>query len=199
MTDIVIKPSNSGGSVKLQTEGGTNGLTMANTGVLTTSGDVSIGANVAVTGTMTGGTLGSGITFPEGHVIKVTPVIRHSAALQLTDNTITNAAFVNYTCVSSSNKLLLLGVGVLSRGTQNGQGSIYYYLDGTLLSDNQNRDFKDNDEMTIQNHYMDGFSGSKEILLKVQSMSDNSKVVFQPGNGFLIMELQGPLANASTI
>ena len=56
MTDIVIKPSNSGGSVKLQTEGGTNGLTMASTGVLTTSG------NVAVTGTVTGGTLGTGVT-----------------------------------------------------------------------------------------------------------------------------------------
>ena len=56
MTDIVIKPSNSGGSVKLQTEGGTNGLTMASTGDLTTSG------NVAVTGTVTGGTLGSGVT-----------------------------------------------------------------------------------------------------------------------------------------
>jgi len=56
MTDIVIKPSNSGGSVKLQTEGGTNGLTMASTGDLTTSG------NVAVTGTMTGGTLGTGVT-----------------------------------------------------------------------------------------------------------------------------------------
>ena len=65
MTDIVIKPSNSGGSVKLQTEGGTNGLTMASTGVLTTSG------NVAVTGTMTGGTLGSGVTFPAGHIIQI--------------------------------------------------------------------------------------------------------------------------------
>jgi len=65
MTDIVIKPSNSDGSVKLQTEGGTNGLTMANTGVLTTSG------NVAVTGTMTGGTLGTGVTFPTGHVLRV--------------------------------------------------------------------------------------------------------------------------------
>jgi len=65
MTDIVIKPSNSDGSVKLQTEGGTNGLTMANTGVLTTSG------NVAVTGTMTGGTLGSGVTFPAGHILQV--------------------------------------------------------------------------------------------------------------------------------
>ena len=72
MTDIVIKPSNSGGSVKLQTEGGTNGLTMANTGVLTTSG------NVAITGTMTGGaigsgvtgTLGTGVTFPAGHVLQ---------------------------------------------------------------------------------------------------------------------------------
>ena len=63
MTDLVIKPSNSGGSVKLQTEGGTNGLTMASTGDLTTSG------NVAVTGTVTGGTLGTGVTFPAGHMI----------------------------------------------------------------------------------------------------------------------------------
>ena len=65
MTDLVIKSSNSGGSVKLQTEGGTNGLTMASTGDLTTSG------NVAVTGTMTGGTLGSGVTFPVGMVRRV--------------------------------------------------------------------------------------------------------------------------------
>ena len=72
MTDIVIKPSNSGGSVKLQTEGGTNGLTMANTGVLTTSG------NVAVTGTVTGGTLGSGVTFPAGHIIQVLQTVKTS-------------------------------------------------------------------------------------------------------------------------
>ena len=146
-----------------------------------------------------GATIASGATFPEGHAIKVTPVIRHSTALELTNNTITSAAYVSYTCVSSSNKILLLGVGRLQRGTQNGQGSIYYYLDGTLISDNQNRDFRDNDEMPVHNHYMDGFSGTKEILLKVQSMSNNSKVVFHPGNGFLIMELQGPLANASTV
>tara|TARA_B100000427_G_C15519004_1_gene599488 strand:+ start:2645 stop:2773 length:129 start_codon:yes stop_codon:yes gene_type:complete len=38
-----------------------------------------------------------------------------------------------------------------------------------------------------------------EILLKAQSLSNNAKVVFHPGNGFLIMELQGPLANASTV
>lgn len=146
-----------------------------------------------------GATIASGVTFPEGHAIKVTPVIRHSAALQLSDNTITSAAYVNYTCVSSSNKILLLGVGVLGRGTQNGQGALYYYLDGTIIKDNQNRDFRDNDEMPIHNHYMDGFSGTKEILLKAQSLSNNGKVVFHPGNGFLIMELQGPLANASTV
>ena len=145
------------------------------------------------------GTTFSGATFPEGHVIKVTPVIRHSTALQLSDNTITSAAYVNYTCVSSSNKILLLGVGVLGRGTQNGQGALYYYLDGTIVKDNQNRDFRDNDEMPIHNHYMDAYSGTKEILLKAQSLSNNGKVIFHPGNGFLIMELQGPLANASTV
>ena len=72
MTDIIIKPSNSGGSVKLQTEGGTNGLTMASTGVLTTSG------NVAVTGTVTGGTLGTGVTFPAGHIIQVLQTVKTS-------------------------------------------------------------------------------------------------------------------------
>ena len=147
----------------------------------------------------TGTTLGSAVTFPEGHAIKVTPVIRHSTALELTNNTITSAAYVSYTCVSSSNKILLLGVGRLQRGTQNGQGAIYYYLDGTLISDNQNRDFRDNDEMPIHNHYMDAYSGTKEILLKAQSLSNNGKVIFHNGNGFLIIEFQGPLANASTV
>ena len=100
MTDIVIKPSNSGGSVKLQTEGGTNGLTMASTGVLTTSG------NVAVTGTVTGGTLGSGVTFPAGHVLKVT----HDTTSET--NTMTQS-FVNYhelsfTLTSSSSDLYFI-------------------------------------------------------------------------------------------
>jgi len=80
MTDIVIKPSNSGGSVKLQTEGGTNGLTMASTGDLTTSG------NVAVTGIVTGGTLGSGVTFPSGHMIDVAQVLYKSATSDNSSN-----------------------------------------------------------------------------------------------------------------
>ena len=169
-------------------------LQINNTDIITESS-----GNITYASGTYNGTIGSSATFPEGHIVKTTPVIRHSGSLELTNNTITSAAYLNYTCVSSSNKLLLLGVGVINRGTQNGQGALYYYLDGTIIKENQNRDFRDNDEMQIHNHYMDAYSGTKEILLKVQSLSNNGKVIFHNGNGFLIIEFQGPLANASTV
>ena len=101
MTDIVIKPSNSGGSVKLQTEGGTNGLTMASTGVLTTSG------NVAVTGTVTGGTLGTGVTFPAGHIIQVTDLATTTTAVTLYGTWAAIGLSQSITPISSSSKILI--------------------------------------------------------------------------------------------
>ena len=112
MTDIVIKPSNSEGSVKLQTEGGTNGLTMASTGVLTTSG------NVAVTGTVTGGTLGSGVTFPTGHIIQVKnhkTTTRGSASVTGASPAYnTGASYTTFTFTphKSTSKLLLTSTSV---------------------------------------------------------------------------------------
>ena len=101
MTDIVIKPSNSGGSVKLQTEGGTNGLTMASTGDLTTSG------NVAVTGTMTGGTLGSSVTFPAGHIIQVTDLATTTTAVTIYNSWTAIGLSQSITPISSSSKILI--------------------------------------------------------------------------------------------
>ena len=66
----------------------------------------------------------------------------------------------------------------------------YNYLDSDLISEYQNRDFRDSDEMPIHNTIIDGYSGSKEILLKIQSLSNNSKVFMQDGNGFVILEIK---------
>jgi len=101
MTDLVIKPSNSGGSVKLQTEGGTNGLTMASTGDLTTSG------NVAVTGTVTGGTLGSAVNFPSGHIIQ----------MQFADSTLSARTSTTERAESGTTGLQIASVDITPRAT----------------------------------------------------------------------------------
>jgi len=67
---------------------------------------------------------------------------------------------------------------------------MYYYRDADFLNENQLRDFLDNDEMAIFSHTIDGYSGQKEILLKIQSLSNDSKVSIQDGNGFVILEIQ---------
>lgn len=144
MTDIVIKPSNSGGSVKLQTEGGTNGLTMASTGDLTTSG------NVAVTGTVTGGTLGTGVTFPAGHVLQV--FHKQTSNLQtisgytwtvIGGSGTTGGGFdegleTSFTPKSANSKLILqfkveIGRTTNTGGSGNG-GHIAWCLDGTPIN-----------------------------------------------------------------
>lgn len=134
--------------------------------------------------------LNSTNTFPTGHLIKTTFVLRTGGTLTLTDNTITSACFTNYTCESSSNKLILMGLGAIVRGNMDGQGAMYYFLDALELSQYQHRGFKDNDEMPIHNCTLDGFSGTKEILLKIQSLSNNSYVHITNGNGFAILEIK---------
>lgn len=120
MTDLVIKPSNSGGSVKLQTEGGTNGLTMASTGDLTTSG------NVAVTGTMTGGTLGTGVTFPADHIIQVKSTTKTDTTSRVNNNTSVDFADITGMSVSITPKTgskvfvqAMLGIGANANYTAN--------------------------------------------------------------------------------
>ena len=83
-----------------------------------------------------------------------------------------------------------MGLGVITRGSQDGQGAMYYFLDSDMKGENQNRDFKDSDEMPIFSVTFDCYSGTKEILLKIQSLSNNSVVDITNGNGFAILEIQ---------
>ena len=135
-------------------------------------------------------TLGSNAAFPAGHIIKTTFVLRTGGTLEKSDNSITTACSAQYTCDSASNKIVLMGLGVLNRKGTTGEGAIYYYIDGDVYGEYQNRDFKDNDEMPVHNITFDAFSGQKEILLKIQSLSNNNRVAFSNGNGFAILEIQ---------
>ena len=64
MGDLIIKPASSG-NLKIQDQGGTERIS------LNTSGLTTFAANVALSDTMTGGTLASAVTFPTGHIIQV--------------------------------------------------------------------------------------------------------------------------------
>ena len=57
MGDLIIKPASSG-NLKIQDQGGTERIS------LNTSGVTTFAANVALSDTMTGGTIGSAVTFP---------------------------------------------------------------------------------------------------------------------------------------
>ena len=131
-----------------------------------------------------------GANFPTGHIIKTTAVIHSGTTVEVTNNTITSVGNVDYTCVSSSNKILLMGIGAVSRGTQNGQTAYYYYKGETILQDYQNRIHYDSDDFSIGNWYLDGHSGSANFSLRIQSLSNDSKVQFKAGSGFLLMEIQ---------
>ena len=63
MSDLIIKPSGTSANFKVQNPSGTNKITMDSDGVTT------FASNVALSGTMTTGTLGSGVTFPADHII----------------------------------------------------------------------------------------------------------------------------------
>ena len=65
MGDLIIKPE-SGGSIKLQNNAGTNALVSDNSGNVTLAGTTTISS-----AGITSGTIASAVTFPAGHIINV--------------------------------------------------------------------------------------------------------------------------------
>ena len=79
MANLIIKPT-SGGSLVLQDEGGDAALTVGTTGVSTI-------ANASITtGTIAAGTIAAGVTFPTGHVVKVSHTHYPGAQVTLSSN-----------------------------------------------------------------------------------------------------------------
>ena len=70
MSDLIIKPSGTSANFKVQNPSVTNKITMDSDGVTT------FASNVSLSGTMTAGTLASGVTFPSGHIIQVVQTLK---------------------------------------------------------------------------------------------------------------------------
>ena len=141
MSDLIIKPSGTGASLKIQNPSGTNKIVMNSSGTITT------------------GTLGSGVTFPAGHCIQfVTPsVVVGTNALTTSYE---NLHEVSITLKGGNSKILILhefnwyaesGVGigqkvykktdnsgvatsdtlVFDKGTGDSSGPLQYYGGGS--------------------------------------------------------------------
>ena len=117
MSDLIIKPSGTSANFKVQNPSGTNKITMDSDGVTTFT------SNVSLSGTMTAGTLGSGVTFPTGHIIQIV----HDESSALDSSTADYASTFDDTNLSASitpnsatNYLLIHGVvnGGNSNSTQ---------------------------------------------------------------------------------
>ena len=100
MGDLIIKPASSG-NLKIQDQGGTERIS------LNTSGLTTFAANVALSDTMTGGTLASAVTFPAGHIIQVVDATLTNIATpeeaKTSETVVANAT--NQITITSGNKV----------------------------------------------------------------------------------------------
>ena len=76
MSDLIIKPSGTSANFKVQNPSGTDKIVMNSSGTITT------------------GTLGSGVTFPAGHIIQV-KFVEFTGIQTICDGTIDGKTFVN--------------------------------------------------------------------------------------------------------
>ena len=105
MANLIIKPT-SGGSLILQDEGGDAAVTVGTTGSTTLAGTAN-NLGTVTAGSIAGGTITSGTTFPSGHIIQV---VQGSATASLE---LTSASFVTtglsaaITPTATSSKILV--------------------------------------------------------------------------------------------
>ena len=123
-----------------------------------------------------------------GKVVKVTTALPGSGTSNSTD---TPAAHVTqaHTMESSSNDLIVMGCGDVTRGT--GGGGIQTTIkDGTTeVAYTRSNTSDDNDSLPIPSWYQPGYSGAKTWYLYVTSTTDNSKATVGAGMGLVFIEV----------
>ena len=134
MGDLIIKPE-SGGSIKLQNNAGTNALVSDNSGNVTLAGNTTLSGTANNIGTVTAGNLSnSNIVYPAGHVIQVVEN-NHLPTVQVFDTDIDTVISVTITNVLASS-ICIIWAGATFRcqntGDYNG-GEIYIYRGETNL------------------------------------------------------------------
>ena len=123
-----------------------------------------------------------------GKVVKVTTALPGSGTSNSTD---TPAAHVtqSHTMESSSNDLIVMGCGDVTRGTGGG-GISTTIKDGTTeCAYTRQHTSDDNDSLPIPSWYQPGYSGAKTWYLYVTSTTDNSKATVGAGMGLVFIEV----------
>ena len=171
MGDLVVKPATgTGNALKLQDQAG----------------------QLCFSTIDDGGVITDKVHFPAGHILRTTFALCTSSP-QISTSTYSDVSGCSlaYTMLSSSNTLMILGMGTVNRGSQAGQSGVQITKDGGVLVKAENRMHSDNDRFSIPNVCVAGYSGSATFNLQISSISNNNKTQMSVGDGYAIMEIQG--------
>jgi len=132
MANLVIRPaSGAGNKVVVQDQAGAAVLTTADSGATIASG-VTGGAGLSGStslGTVTAGTLGSGVTFPAGHVIQMRDAVTGPGSTINTSLLDQDTGINDTITITSGNKVLIIGTCTLfgaAGGNDAGCGWYFY-------------------------------------------------------------------------
>jgi|TARA_Y100000310_G_scaffold249395_1_gene255446 hypothetical protein len=123
-----------------------------------------------------------------GKVVKVTTALPVSATANSTD---TPAAHVTqaHTMESSSNGLIVMGIGDVTRGSGGGGIQVQVYDEASEKAVSRIATVADNDSIPIPSFYDGGYSGEKTWYVYVTSTSNNSKATINAGHGIVFIEV----------
>ena len=167
MGDLIIKPASSG-NLKIQDQGGTERIS------LNTSGLTTFAANVALSDTMTGGTLASAVTFPAGHVLQVVSNSSSSNITTTSTSYVASGVNVSITPISTSNKILIM----CNSGSMDYSGTastidLSLYKDGTSLKKFSSVSFQGGEKGSRPFVYLDSPSTTSSTTYDIYFKSGN--------------------------
>ena len=189
MGDLIIRPVSSG-NLKIQDQSGTERIS------LNTSGITTFAANVALSDTMTGGTIGSAVTFPAGHIIRTNHkhILKdnYSSSTKSWQTAETHTNIM--TGLTTGNKLRVFfdSFKILSA-----QGSYAYalfsvYPSGTTDSLTTATGKKMIGTDYINSNYQTSYLGTMTIEITVAASAYDAKLYYMTEDGGYTAKLQGP-------
>jgi len=123
MGDLIIKPE-SGGSIKLQNNAGTNALVSDNSGNITFAGNTTFSGTGNNLGTVTAGNISnSAIVYPAGHVLQVLYDVDATAQALATGTYTPTDLSIVITPSATSSKILCQWTMMADMGTAEGYGT----------------------------------------------------------------------------
>ena len=90
----------------------------------------------------------------------------------------------------SSNALIVMGIGDVTRGTGGGGIQTTIKEGTTEIAVSRSNSADDNDSLPIPSYYQTGYSGAKTWYVYVTSTTNNSKATVGAGHGLIFIEVE---------